>query len=349
MESDDVEDSSDQAAGGQIQLARASDMLPGQIHLLPVASRPFFPGQAVPLMMAAEHWSSTIEAVGATEHKILGVVLVHSETSEEAGSKDFYTVGTACRVHRVHRQDDHLQVLIECLQRFHIEGWVHGEVPFNARVSYLPEPAGPPDDEVRAYAMAVINTIKELLPLNPLYVEELRMFLDRFGPDDPSHLSDFAASLTTSKKEQLQEVLEAVPLLPRMEKVLVLLNNELELAKAQQKIRHSVEERMQKQQREFFLKEQLKAIQKELGLAKDDRTAEVDKFKARLAKLTLTEEAGKRVGEELEKMGILETGSPEYSVTRNYLDWITLLPWGQHSADKLDLKRARRVLDRDHY
>ena len=349
MESDDVEDSPEQAAGGQIQLARASDMLPGQIHLLPVASRPFFPGQAVPLMMAAEHWSSTIEAVGATEHKILGVVLVRSETSEEAGSQDFYTVGTACRLHRVHRQDDHLQVLIECLQRFHIEGWAHGEVPFNARVSYLPEPAGPPDDQVRAYAMAVINTIKELLPLNPLYVEELRMFLDRFGPDDPSHLSDFAASLTTSKKEQLQEVLEAVPLLPRMEKVLVLLNNELELAKAQQKIRHSVEERMQKQQREFFLKEQLKAIQKELGLAKDDRTAELDKFKARLAKLTLTEEAGKRVGEELEKMAILETGSPEYSVTRNYLDWITLLPWGQHSADKLDLKRARRILDRDHY
>jgi len=349
MESADVEDSPGQAAGGQIQLARSGDMLPGQIHLLPVASRPFFPGQAVPLMMAAEHWSSTIEAVGATEHKILGVVLVRSETSEEAGSQDFYTVGTACRVHRVHRQDDHLQVLIECLQRFHIEGWVHGEVPFNARVSYLPEPAGPPDDQVRAYAMAVINTIKELLPLNPLYVEELRMFLDRFGPDDPSHLSDFAASLTTSKKEQLQEVLEAVPLLPRMEKVLVLLNNELELAKAQQKIRHSVEERMQKQQREFFLKEQLKAIQKELGLAKDDRTAEVDKFKARLAKLTLTEEAGKRVGEELEKMAILETGSPEYSVTRNYLDWITLLPWGQHSADKLDLKRARRILDRDHY
>ena len=332
-----------------IQLARANDMLPGQIHLLPVASRPFFPGQAVPLMMAAEHWSTTLHAVGETEHKILGVVLVRSETSEDAGPGDFYPVGTACRVHRVHRQEGHLQVLVECLHRFHIEGWVHDKVPFNARVSYLPEPAGAPDDQVRAYAMAVINTIKELLPLNPLYVEELRMFLDRFGPDDPSHLADFAASLTTSKREQLQEVLEEVQLLPRMEKVLVLLNNELELAKAQQKIRRSVEERMQTQQREFMLKEQLKAIQKELGIAKDDRTAELDKFKGRLTKLTLTAEAQKRVDEEMEKMGMLETGSPEYSVTRNYLDWITLLPWGQHSQDKLDLKRARRVLDRDHY
>ena len=332
-----------------IQLARANDMLPGQIHLLPVASRPFFPGQAVPLMMAAEHWSTTLHAVGETEHKILGVVLVRSETSEDAGPGDFYPVGTACRVHRVHRQEGHLQVLVECLHRFHIEGWVHDKVPFNARVSYLPEPAGAPDDQVRAYAMAVINTIKELLPLNPLYVEELRMFLDRFGPDDPSHLADFAASLTTSKREQLQEVLAEVQILPRMEKVLVLLNNELELAKAQQKIRRSVEERMQTQQREFMLKEQLKAIQKELGIAKDDRTAELDKFKGRLTKLTLTAEAQKRVDEEMEKMGMLETGSPEYSVTRNYLDWITLLPWGQHSQDKLDLKRARRVLDRDHY
>ena len=351
LEGDTGPSGSDQEPGSEatLTLARANDVLPGQIHLLPVSSRPFFPGQAVPLMMDAAHWSATMKAVGKTEHKILGVVLVGSETSEEATPADFYSIGTACRVHRVHRQDGHLQVLVECLQRFRIDGWVHDTVPFHARVSYLPEPAGPPDEQVRAYAMAVINTIKELLPLNPLYVEELRMFLDRFGPDDPSHLSDFAASLTTSSKEQLQEVLEAVPLLSRMEKVLVLLNNERELAKAQQKIRRSVEERMQKQQREFFLKEQLKAIQKELGLAKDDRTAELDKFKERIEKLRLSEQARKRVDEEMEKMRILETGSPEYSVTRNYLDWITLLPWGRHSKDKLDLKRARRVLDRDHF
>ncbi|NEX19144.1 endopeptidase La [Thiorhodococcus mannitoliphagus] len=332
-----------------IQLARANDVLPAEIHVLPVASRPFFPGQAVPLMMDAEHWASTMKAVADTEHKILGVLLVDSETSEEATTENFYEIGTACRVHRIHQQDGHLQVLVECLQRFRVGNWVHKKVPFRAHVSYLPEPDAGNDSEVKAYAMAVINTIKELLPLNPLYVEELRVFLDRFGPDDPSHLADFAASLTTSSKEQLQEVLQILPLLKRMEKVLVLLNNELELARAQQKIRRTVEEKMQKQQREFFLREQLKAIQKELGIAKDDRTAEIDKFKARIEELELTEQAQKRVEEELDKMGILETGSPEYSVTRNYLDWITLLPWGKHSEDKLDLKRARRVLDRDHY
>jgi ATP-dependent Lon protease len=333
-------------AGG---LARANEVLPRLIHLLPVAARPFFPGQAVPLLMRAKHWASTLNAVGETEHKVLGVVLVRSETAEEAVPGDFYPVGTACRIHRVHEQDGMLQVLVECLQRFRLDAWVSGETPFSARVDYLPESAGPPDEQDKAYAMAVINTIKELLPLNPLYVEELRMFLDRFGPEDPSHLSDFAASLTTSTKEQLQEVLETVDLLPRMEKVLVLLNNELELARAQQKIRHSVEERMQTEQREFFLREQLKAIQKELGISKDDRTAELDKLSERIKKLTLTQEAKKRVAEEMDKLAMLETGSPEYAVTRNYLDWITLLPWGSHSQDKLDLKRARRVLNRDHY
>lgn len=331
------------------ELARARDVLPSMIHLLPVASRPFFPGQAVPLLMDSEYWLQTMKAVGNTEHKILGVVLVSSNTSEEARSADFKPVGTACRVHRVHSEEGKLQVLVECLQRFRIERFVSRKRPFSARVDYMPEPVPEPEDQIKAYAMAVINTIKELLPLNPLYVEELRMFLDRFGPDDPSHLADFAASLTTSTKVQLQEVLEAVPLMKRMEKVLVLLNNELELAKAQHSIRQSVEERMQKQQREFFLKEQLKVIQKELGIAKDDRTAEMDKFKDRLKKLTLTEESQKRVDEEMDKLAMLETGSPEYSVTRNYLDWITLLPWGLHSKDKLDLKRARRVLDRDHY
>jgi len=340
-------DQSEQTKAGD--LARADQVLPRVIHLLPVAARPFFPGQAVPLVMNAQHWIPTLKAVNETEHKVLGVILVRSETAEEATAEDFYPVGTACRVHRINERDGMLQVLVECVQRFRLESLVNLKTPFSAQVDYLTEPAGTPDEQVKAYAMAVINTIKELLPLNPLYVEELRMFLDRFGPEDPSHLADFAASLTTSTKDQLQEVLELVGLLPRMEKVLVLLNNELELARAQQKIRSAVEERMHTQQREFFLREQLKAIQKELGIAKDDRTAELDKFKERLEKLTLTGEAQKRVDEEMDKLAMLETSSPEYAVTRNYLDWITLLPWGNHSRDKLNLKRARRILDKDHY
>ncbi len=329
--------------------ARANEVLPAQIHLLPVAMRPFFPGQAAPLLMDAEFWTDTLRAVDKTPHKLLGIILTRSETAEQARPQDLHRIGTVCRVHRVQPIEGRLQVLVECLQRFQLEDLLSAEAPFLARVRYLSDPNDLKDAEIKPYAVAVINTIKELLPLNPLYAEELRVFLERMGPDDPSHLADFAAALTTSSREQLQEVLEAVDLLPRMEKVLDLLQNELELARAQQKIRESVEERMHKQQREFFLKEQLKAIQKELGIAKDDRTAELDKFRERIAGLSLSAEAQKRVDEEMGKMALLETGSPEYAVTRNYLDWITLLPWGIDSPDKLDLKHARRVLDRDHY
>ncbi|MCG7973165.1 MAG: endopeptidase La, partial [Candidatus Thiodiazotropha taylori] len=150
-------------------------------------------------------------------------------------------------------------------------------------------------------------------------------------------------------KFQLQAVLETVELLPRMEKVLELLHRELEVVKAQASIRKTVEERMEKQQRDFLLREQLKAIQQELGIEKDDRTAELDKFKERLEKLKLSEQAQARVDEEMGKLAVLEPGSPEYSVTRNYLDWITLLPWGIDSEDKLDLQFARKTLDKDHY
>ncbi|MEJ2403613.1 MAG: endopeptidase La [Candidatus Thiodiazotropha sp.] len=329
-------------------LARPNEVMPNIIHLLPVSARPFFPGQAVPLLMEQAHWEATMEAVSESPHMLLGVVLSAAETAESATPDTFKKIGTVCRVHRIQRSEGRLQVLVECLQRFRIKKVVNPKTPFTAQIEYIPEPQSS-GKEIKPYAVAIINTIKELLPLNPLYAEELRMFLDRFGPEDPSHLTDFAASLTTSDKFQLQAVLETIELLPRMEKVLELLHRELELVKAQASIRKTVEERMEKQQREFFLREQLKAIQQELGIEKDDRTAELDKFRKRLATLHLTEQAQSRVDEEMDKLSVLEPGSPEYSVTRNYLDWITLLPWGLTSDDKLDLPYARKVLDKDHY
>jgi ATP-dependent Lon protease len=329
-------------------LARSSEVLPNLIHLLPVSARPFFPGQAVPLLMERDHWESTMDAVTESSHQLLGIILSNADSAESATPASFKSMGTVCRVHRVQRSEGRLQVLVECLQRFRIDKIVHAKPPFTAQIEYIPEPTSK-GKEIKPYAIAIINTIKELLPLNPLYAEELRMFLDRFGPEDPSHLTDFAASLTSSDKFQLQAVLETIELLPRMEKVLELLHRELELVKAQASIRKTVEERMEKQQREFFLREQLKAIQQELGIEKDDRTAELDKFRERLEKLTLTEQAQKRIDEEMDKLSVLEPGSPEYSVTRNYLDWITLLPWGVDSEDKLDLQYARKTLDKDHY
>jgi ATP-dependent Lon protease len=343
----DTDDSPDTAGHGS-ELVRAKDVLPGAIPILPQSERPFFPGQAIPLLLHPERWGETIRAAQENANGILGLLLVSTEHPDQAVPSDFYRMGTACRIHRVGKQDGRIQVLLEGVERFRVKEWLNPHPPFTARVRYLPEPRYEEVAEVKAYAIAVINTIKELIPLNPLYGEELKLFLDHFHPNDPSHLADFAASLTSAGKEDQQEVLEAVDLLQRLEIVHALINKELEVAKAQARIRRQVEEDMQSYQREHILREQMKLIQKELGISKDDRTAQVDKFRERIDSLELPEAARKRIDEEMEKFSVLETGSPEYATTRNYLDWLTQMPWGRHTDDQLDLKAARRILDEDH-
>ncbi len=257
-------------------------------------------------------------------------------------------MGTACRIHRVGKMDGRMQVLLEGIQRFKVTRWLTKKAPFSARVEYFPEEKYDEIPDIKAYAVSIINTIKELIPLNPLYGEEFKLFVEHFHPNDPSHLADFAASLTTSARKEQQQVLEALDLLTRMKRVHILIHKELELAKTQADIRKQVEDEMQDHQREHILREQLKIIQKELGISKDDRTAEADKFRERLATLTLPEAAQKRIDEEMQKFSVLETGSPEYATTRNYLDWLTVLPWGKHTKDQLNLKQARKILDQDH-
>ncbi|MFH1494185.1 MAG: endopeptidase La, partial [Pseudomonadota bacterium] len=330
------------------ELALQQQVLPDTLYLLPLTERPFFPAQTLPLLMNMGPWLETVEKIGDTDHKMVGLVLVRPNSADDVTPQDFYATGTAVHMHHPVRTEGKIQFIAEGQRRFRIVKWLSRKAPYLAQVEYISDSRGANSDEVKAYAMAIINSIKELLPLNPLYSEELKFFLNRFSPNEPSLLTDFAASLTTASKEKLQDVLEALNLRRRMEKVLVLIKKELDVARLQSQIREQVDEKMTKQQREFFLREQLKTIQKELGLAKDDKTAEIERFQERLGKLKLTEAAQKRVDEEMQKLSLLETGSPEYAVTRNYLDWLTQLPWGKYSKDKLDLKRARKILDRDH-
>lgn len=229
-----------------------------------------------------------------------------------------------------------------------VRTWLkHHRPPYLVEVEYPRQPAEP-TDEVKAYGMALINAIKELLPLNPLYSEELKNYLNRFSPNDPSPLTDFAAALTSATGNELQEVLDCVPMLKRMEKVLPMLRKEVEVARLQKEISAEVNRKIGEHQREFFLKEQLKVIQQELGLTKDDRSADLEQFEQRLQGKVLPPQAQKRITEEMNKLSILETGSPEYAVTRNYLEWATAVPWGIYGEDKLDLKHARKVLDQHH-
>jgi ATP-dependent Lon protease len=324
--------------------------MPSSLYILPLTEKPFFPAQTLPLIMNEGPWLETVKRIGDAGHHLVGLVCVHGDTSDDARPEDFYGVGTLVRMHHPMRSEGKIQFIAEGITRFRVAEWLSPKAPYFARVQYPAEPRQPAvaDEETKAYALAIINAIKELLPLNPLYSEELKFFLNRFSPNEPALLTDFAASLTTAPKEKLQDVLEAFNLRKRMQKVLVLIKKELEVAKLQTQIRAKVEEKMTQQQREFFLREQLRTIQKELGIAKDDRTMDLELYQARVKKLKLPAHAEKKIGEEMGKLAGLEHGSPEYTVTRNYLDWLTSLPWGKYTKDKLDLARARKILDADH-
>ncbi len=346
----DVEiiENSDEHSPPSSEIAVPGDLVPTTIYLLPLSERPFFPAQALPLLLNEDPWLKTVKAASESEQPVIGLLLVHADSTDAVTTGDFHSVGTVVRMHQLKHEGGKIQLVAEGLKRFRVIEWLSDQAPFLARVEYPSEHPGGETDDVRAYAMAIINTIKELLSLNPLYSEELRQFFHRFNPNDPAPLTDFAAALTTASKDELQEVLEAVDLLPRMQKAIVLVKKEVEVARLQGQIHEQVEKKLSEQQRKFFLREQLKIIQKELGIAKDDRTADIDLFRERLAKLEPSEQAANRADKELQKISVLEPGSPEYGVTRNYLDVLTSLPWGVHSRDQLDLQRARRILDRDH-
>ncbi|MCZ6769590.1 MAG: endopeptidase La [Acidobacteria bacterium] len=342
------EESAKPQGAGETGVVLAGEVLPTSLPIMPIRPRPLFPGIHIPLAVREDQLSVVewaLESAGQT----LGLVLVRDVEGEDS-AKNLYRVGVAGKILKAIKEDQgSAHVLISCLERFTIQEV--GDTPQGllARVKYHHATELSPNQELKAYAMAIISTLRELTSLNPLHSEAIRLFLSRSSLNDPGKLADFAASLTTADGKELQGILEALDVRQRIDRTLVLLKKELEVFKLQQRITKQIEEKMTSQQREFFLKEQLKAIKQELGLEKEGKAAEIEKFQERLKHLSLNPEAQQVVDEEMGKLEILEPLSPEYMVTRNYLDWLTILPWGQQSQDNYDLKRAKEVLDRDHF
>ena len=331
-------------------LALPGQNLPDKVYIIPIHNRPFFPAQVLPVIVNEEPWAETLELVSKSEHHSLALFFMDTpqEDPRHFDTDALPEYGTLVKVHHASRENGRLQFVAQGLSRVRIRTWLkRHRPPYLVEVEY-PQQANEPTDEVKAYGMALINAIKELLPLNPLYSEELKNYLNRFSPNDPSPLTDFAAALTSATGVELQQVLDCVPMLKRMEKVLPMLRKEVEVARLQKEISAEVNRKIGEHQRQFFLKEQLKVIQQELGLSKDDRSADIEQFEQRLEGKTLPAQARKKIDEEINKLKVLETGSPEYAVTRNYLDWTSSLPWGVYGKDKLDLKHARKVLDQHH-
>ncbi len=333
------------AAPGLVLL---SEVLPDRLPILGVRLRPYFPGFTAPLAVTGEHLDRIQKVIEGPDQAI-GLVLLRDSEAEES-PENLCPVGVVAKIVKAVQADAATaHVLLNCLARFTIEELKEADGGWTALVKYHHEPELSVNEELKAYSMAIVATLKELVQLDPLQSEAIKLFLNRSAMEDPGKLADFSASLTTASPEELQQVLETFDVRSRIDKVLLLLRKELEMARLKQKITDQIEDQMSQRQREFFLREQLKAIKQELGIEKEGKTSELESFQERLQELSPSPEGATVISEEMEKLSHLEPSSPEYTVTRNYLDWLTILPWGKLSEDSYQLTRARRILDRDHY
>lgn len=344
-----AEETEEPTSNREGELVVAAEILPAALPLLPLRPRPVFPGVLLPMSVSGRQRVAAVRRAAETPSQTLGMVLVRDIDGED-GPENLHRIGVVGKILKIAQMDDeNANFLINCLERFSIQKVMGTDQGLYAEVRYHYAPELSVNPELKAYSMAIISALKELVQINPLYSEEIKLFLNRSSMDDPGRLSDFAATLTSAEGDELQQILETLEVRKRIDRVLVLLKKELEVSRLQTKISKQIEEKISAHQREFFLKEQLKAIKKELGLEKEGKTAEIERFEERLKALKLNDEAKRAVEEELDKFRMIEPNSPEYTVTRNYLDWLTILPWGKNSKDTFSIDRARRVLDRDHY
>ena len=326
----------------------ASDLFPEQLLIVPLYDRPLFPKMMLPVIISDEELEQHMMKVMKDSLKYIGLVFSFRENEEDEGKLS--ETGVVAKIVQASKQANApLQVVVQVMERFEIVKLQKEKPVIQARVRYWYDSDPGSEEELKAYSVSIINAIKELVQLNPLFKEELGLLMGRVNLKEPGTLADFSASMTTASGKELQKILETRRIKQRIEKALILLKHELEVSKLQSRISQKIEERMSQQQREFFLREQLKEIKKELGLSKEGKETEVEKYLARIRKLKLTEEVRERIDEEIEKLRLIEPASPEYNVSRAYLDWLTILPWGVYSKDFFDLKRARRILDRDHF
>lgn len=324
------------------------DNLPDTLCIIPLFERPFFPPQTLPILLDSEYLKSSIDKINRSDLQIGGFIL-SKNNDEPSDTEDLNQFGTCFKMHSSTKTGGKIQIVAEGIRRFKIKKWLSDETPFMAEVEYIHDDIKKYDPiQVRAYILAIINTIKKLIPLNAVYNEELKFFLNKFINAEPSYFAEFAASLTTAPKEELQKILEHKNLLEKLKNVLDLIKQEIEVVKIQTKLTKQVEENINAEQREVILREQLKIIQEELGITKDEPISDREHYEKRIEALDIPKEYLETIHDELEKLSVIEPGSPEYAVTRSFLDTVTGLPWGIFSKDKVNIRNARKILNDEH-
>lgn len=271
-------------------------------------------------------------------------------------ASQIHSVGTFAQVHNVIKTEQGgAQMLVMGHRRITLNGIKSFGPPTLSSVDHWKKlTVTEQSPAIKAYSNELVSAARELVKINPLAQEHMQQWVQRIELTDPFKLADFAAAMTTADGAELQAVLEAKDPEERLKLALDLMYKEKELAKLQREISRQVEEKMSKSQREYFLREQLKSIKNELGLERDDKDELLSKYSTRMKQITdekrfIHPEALRVIEEEIKKLGTLEKNSPEFNVTRSYLDWLTSIPWGNLTTDSLDVSAAKRILDHDHF
>jgi len=326
----------------QVDLENLPDTLP----ILPLFDATLFPKMVLPLVvMQAESIQLIDEAMA--KDRIIGLLV--SRKAEEAAvpsEKDLASVGTSALILKMAKTDDkRAQMLVQGITRFRVKRFIEGKPYLRAQIEKI-EDVVESDKEVRALMSNLIGQFSRVVELSPGLPQEMAQMAASI--QEPGTLADMIASMLNISAEEKQKILEILNVKKRLKEATRMANNQLDILELGSKIQSQVKGDMDKKQREYYLRQQLKAIREELGEAEDE-TVEIEEYRAKIEKRDLPEDARKEAERELNRMSKMHPSSSEYTVVSTYLDWLTALPWHDETEDVLDIGEARKVLDEDHY
>ncbi|MFA5864745.1 MAG: endopeptidase La [Phycisphaerae bacterium] len=321
--------------------------IPSVIPLLPIRNAVAFPGTVMPLNIGREASKKGVEKALAG-NKLIGIVTQRDPQVENPMEKDLYSWGTIGFILKLLKMSDGDQtIVIHGLLRFKITQLVHTEPFLSAKIEVHDDPKeAPVAKELEALVHNVHGMANRVIELSPNVPEEAAVILNNIT--QPGALADFLAANLNISVEQKQEILETLPVKQRLERVNTSLANQLDVLELSSKLQDQVKDSINKTQRQYFLQEQMKAIQKELGET-DQRTGDLEDIRKRIAEAKMPSEVEKEALRELDRMAKIPMASPEYSVARDYVEWLVVIPWSKQTTDGLDIKKAKKILDTDHY
>jgi ATP-dependent Lon protease len=323
-----------------------TENLPTQIPILPLFDAALFPKMVLPLVVMEKDSLKLVDEAMARD-RIIGLAVSKKQENVRPDEKgDLAKVGCSALILKMAKSDDNkAQMLVQGLSRFHIKSFIEGEAYLRAKVVHFDD-VQKEDDQTAALMANIVKQFARIVELSPGLPEEIRQMAGSIK--EPGTLADMIASTINSTPQEKQEVLETQDTTDRLKLVTRLVNHQLSILELGNKIQSQVKGDMDKRQREYYLRQQLKAIKEELGEA-DEGTVEIDEYRAKIQENGLTEEAVKEAERELDRLTKMHPSSAEYTVTSTYLDWLTELPWQESTKDNMDIKKARKVLDDDHF